>query len=62
MVPPADQAAKAAADVAFPVALKLAAVGIIDKSDVGGVRLNLELEEGSSVHSMNWRQPPRIRE
>jgi acetyltransferase len=37
----ADSAAAAAAELGFPVALKLDAAGLAHKTDVGGVRLNL---------------------
>ncbi len=40
----ADQAARAAADMGFPVALKAAGPTIVHKSDVGGVRLGLRSE------------------
>ncbi len=40
----APAAARAAAELGFPVALKVSAAGIVHKSDVGGVQLHLERE------------------
>ena len=40
----ADEAAKLAAQIGFPVALKLASRTIVHKTEFGGVRLNLESE------------------
>jgi acetyl coenzyme A synthetase (ADP forming)-like protein len=40
----ADEAAVAAAAVGFPVALKAAAPDLVHKSDIGGVRLDLDTE------------------
>jgi acyl-CoA synthetase (NDP forming) len=37
-----DEAAKTAADIGFPVALKIASPDILHKTDVGGVALNQE--------------------
>lgn len=37
----ADEAARAADDLGYPVAIKLDAAGVVHKSDVGGVRLGL---------------------
>jgi acyl-CoA synthetase (NDP forming) len=37
----ADQAARMAGEIGFPVALKIASPDILHKTDVGGVRLNL---------------------
>jgi acyl-CoA synthetase (NDP forming) len=39
-----DQAVRAAADLGYPVALKIVSPDIIHKFDVGGVKLNLETE------------------
>ena len=41
----ADEAARAATDLNYPVAVKTAAPGIVHKSDVGGVHLNIMNEE-----------------
>jgi succinyl-CoA synthetase beta subunit len=41
----ADEAADAATMLGFPVVLKVDAVGLLHKSDVGGVRLGLETAE-----------------
>jgi acetyl coenzyme A synthetase (ADP forming)-like protein len=41
----ADQAARAAAELGFPVALKAAGPDVVHKSDVGGVRLGLSTED-----------------
>ncbi|MGH9248598.1 MAG: acetate--CoA ligase family protein [Acidimicrobiales bacterium] len=41
----ADQAARAATQLGFPVALKAAGPEVVHKSDVGGVRLGLSSEE-----------------
>ena len=43
-LPTADEAAKLAAQIGFPVALKLASRTIVHKTEFGGVRLNLESE------------------
>ena len=40
----ADEAARAAASIGFPVALKIASESVVHKSDVGGVKLGLEGE------------------
>jgi len=39
-----DQAVEAAREVSYPVALKVASPDIVHKSDIGGVRLNLQSE------------------
>ncbi len=41
----ADEAAKAAADIGFPVVMKISGPKILHKTDVGGVRLKLQDEE-----------------
>src|SRR5207248_7823202 len=41
-----EQARIAARDLGFPVALKASAPGLVHKSDVGGVALDLRDEEG----------------
>ncbi|HYT53146.1 MAG TPA: GNAT family N-acetyltransferase [Verrucomicrobiae bacterium] len=46
--PSADEAAKLAAQIGFPVALKLASRTIVHKTEFGGVRLNLGSE--AAVH------------
>lgn len=45
LVTSADQAVEAAREVNFPVALKVASPDIVHKSDIGGVRLNLQNEQ-----------------
>jgi acyl-CoA synthetase (NDP forming) len=45
----AEEAVRAATAIGYPVALKLVSRGIVHKSDVGGVRLDLRHEE--DVHS-----------
>jgi acyl-CoA synthetase (NDP forming) len=44
LVTSADQAVEAAREVGYPVALKVASPDIVHKSDIGGVRLNLQNE------------------
>jgi len=44
LVTRADQAVEAAREVGYPVALKVASPDIVHKSDIGGVRLNLQNE------------------
>jgi acyl-CoA synthetase (NDP forming) len=41
----ADDAVKAAADIGGPVAVKIVSPGILHKSDIGGVRLNVPADE-----------------
>lgn len=41
----ADEAAKAASSIGFPVSLKMATLAVSHKSDIGGVRLNLTSED-----------------
>lgn len=43
----ADEAARLASDIGFPVAVKLASREIVHKTEVGGVRLNLH--DGAAV-------------
>lgn len=45
LVTSAEQAVAAAREVSFPVALKVASPDIVHKSDIGGVRLNLQNEQ-----------------
>jgi acyl-CoA synthetase (NDP forming) len=45
LVTSADQAVEVAREVNFPVALKVASPDIVHKSDIGGVRLNLQNEQ-----------------
>ena len=45
LVTSADQAVEAAREVGYPVALKVASPDIVHKSDIGGVRLNLQHEQ-----------------
>ena len=42
-----DQAVRAAADLGYPVALKIVSPDVIHKFDVGGVKLNLETDGGN---------------
>jgi 3-hydroxypropionyl-CoA synthetase (ADP-forming) len=42
LAPTADEAAKAAVEIGFPVALKIVSSDILHKTDVGGVVLNVE--------------------
>ena len=46
LVTSAEQAVEAARKVSFPVALKVASPDIVHKSDIGGVRLNVQNEQG----------------
>jgi acetyl coenzyme A synthetase (ADP forming)-like protein len=46
-----DQAAEAAAQIGFPVALKISSAAIIHKSDVGGVRLKVRTPEDVRRHA-----------
>ncbi len=45
LAPTADEAVKAAAEMGYPVVLKIAAPTVLHKTDVGGVRINLGSEE-----------------
>ncbi len=45
LVTRAEQAVEAAREVSYPVALKVASPDIVHKSDIGGVRLNLQNEQ-----------------
>ncbi|HEY6411929.1 MAG TPA: acetate--CoA ligase family protein, partial [Ktedonobacteraceae bacterium] len=45
LVTSAEQAVAAARELGFPVALKMASPDIVHKSDIGGVRLNLQNEQ-----------------
>ncbi len=45
LVTSAEQAVEAAREVNFPVVLKVASPDIVHKSDIGGVRLNLQHEQ-----------------
>ncbi len=56
-----DQAAAAAADLGYPVALKTAMPGILHKSDVGGVKLSLADEPAlrAAYRDMAERLGPR---
>lgn len=45
LVKNADEAVKAAADIGYPVAVKIVSKDIIHKSDVGGVKIGLATEE-----------------
>jgi hypothetical protein len=53
----ADEAAKLAAQIGFPVALKLTSRTIVHKTEFGGVRLNLDSE--AAVHPGTALPPGR---
>lgn len=52
----ADEAARLADDVGYPVALKLASTGLVHKTEVGGVRLGLEDAEAVRTAFREMRQ------
>jgi acyl-CoA synthetase (NDP forming) len=49
----ADEAARVASELGFPVAVKLASRQIVHKTEVGGVSLNLQDERPSA--KLSWR-------
>ena len=55
-----DAAVKAAAEIGFPVAIKILSQDITHKSDVGGVALDLHNEE--AVHAASLRMLKRVAE
>jgi acetyltransferase len=52
----AEEAADLAAEIGFPVALKIISPQILHKSDVGGVALNLSSEHEVRIAAMRMRQ------
>lgn len=59
----ADEAARAASEIGFPVVLKADVGSVSHKSDVGGVRLNLQNGDGAAqaFEDMNRRLAPHMR-
>ncbi|MDB5729524.1 MAG: family N-acetyltransferase, partial [Noviherbaspirillum sp.] len=56
----ADEAVRVAAEIGFPVALKIMSPDVVHKSDVGGVAL--DLEDARAVRAVAMRMSSRVRE